>query len=369
MPPSERPKKIGLVLPAGGARAAYQVGVLRYMGEAFPDFKPTIFSGVSAGSINACFLAQGEPFPKASLELYHLWEKLRFEQVMQTNFGSLSTMIGRWLYDMFLSKVTRKLLLKSLLDATPLAQTLLSNIYFWKVSRAIRTGAVDGLSVSATNYHDGTTTIFFDSANPIPPWSREQRRAVRTSLRMKHIMASCSIPILFEPIRIGDFLYGDGSLRFSFPFSPAIKLGATHLFAVGIRCPLPQNPLGFRPDHVGMGFVAGAVLNSIFLDSIDADYENIKRTNRAASGTPGSMHNLPARLVRPSQDLGGMAKHYFNEIPFHFRQLLKSTAPPEELGDLLSYLMFSPGYIKALLDLGMKDAEAQKDDLKAFLAE
>lgn len=363
-----RPQKIGLVLPAGGARAAYQVGVLRYMGEAFPNFDPKIFTGISAGSINACFLAQGEPFPKASRELYDLWEKLRFEEVMQTNFRSLSTMIGRWMYDMFFSKVTRKLLLKSLLDASPLAQTLLNHIYFWKVSRAIRNGAVHGLSVSATNYHDGTTTVFFDSTDPIAPWSREQRRAVRTSIRMRHIMASCSIPILFEPIRIGDFLYGDGSLRFNFPFSPAIHMGATHLFAVGIRCPLPQNPLGFRPDHVGMGFVAGAVLNSIFLDSIDADFENILRTNNAV-GTGGSVKKIPARLVRPSCDLGALAKDYFQEVPFHFRQLLRSTAPPEELGDLLSYLMFSPGYLKALLELGMKDAEAQHQDLRKFLEE
>lgn len=369
MPASNAPRKIGLVLPAGGARAAYQVGVLRYMGEAFPEFQPKIFTGISAGSINACFLAQGVPFPQASRELYGLWENLRFQEVMQTNFGSLSRMLGRWLYDMFFSKVTRKLLLKSLLDASPLAHTLLSHIYFWKISRAIRAGLVEGLSISATNYHDGTTTVFFDSTDPIAPWSREQRRAVRTSIRMRHIMASCSIPILFEPIRIGDFLYGDGSLRFNFPFSPAIHLGATHLFAVGIRCPLPQNPLGFRPDHVGMGFVAGAVLNSIFLDSIDADYENVLRTNDAAQGGVGLVRKLPTRLVRPSQDLGSLAKHFFNEVPFHFRQLLRSTAPPEELGDLLSYLMFSPGYLKALLELGMKDAEDQKEDLKKFFTE
>lgn len=362
-------RKIGLVLPAGGARAAYQVGVLRYMAEAFPEFRPTVFTGISAGSINASFLAQGENFEQSTLQLYQLWEHLEFNQVLQTHFSSIFRMFGKWIYDMFVSKITHKLLLKSLLDASPLAHTLLQNIYFWKISKAIRSGLVDGLAISATNYHDGTTTIFFDSHRPLEPWSREQRKAIRTQLRLKHVIASCSIPILFEPVRIGDFLYGDGSLRFNFPFSPAIKLGATRLLAIGIRCPVPQNPLGFKPEHVGMGFVAGAVMNSIFLDSIDADFENVLRTNRFARASKGAVEPLPARLVRPSQDLGALARNYFEEVPFHLKQLLRSTAPPEELGDLLSYLMFSPGYLRALLELGMKDAEAQKDDLKKFLSE
>ena len=181
------------MLPAGGARAAYQVGVLKYLAEAFPEFKPKIFSGISAGSINACFLAQGAPIQASTAELFELWRNLEFKDVIHTNFKSLFSMSSRWLYDMFISKVTRRLLLKSLLDATPLSQTLLGHIHFWKISRAIRSREVLGLSVSATNYHDGSTTIFFDSSDPVAPWFREQRKAVRTTIRMRHIMASCSI--------------------------------------------------------------------------------------------------------------------------------------------------------------------------------
>jgi len=363
MPDSK--KNIGLVLPAGGARAAYQVGVLRYCATAFPEFRPRIFTGVSAGSINACFLAQGDPFPAATKELYELWTKLQFDQVLRTNFQSVFSMTSRWMYDMFISKITRKLLLKSLLDASPLAHTLLSHIHFWKVTRALRHGLIDGLSVSCTNYHDGSTAIFYDSKEDIKPWIREQRKAIRTAIRMRHIMASCSIPILFEPIRIGDFLYGDGSLRYNFPFGPAIHLGATHLFAVGIRCPKPENVLGVKPDHVSIGFVAGAVMNSIFLDSIDADYENVCRLNFAADGI--NVKRTPATLIRPSRDLGAMAKDHFEEVPFHFRQVLRSLANPEELGDLLSYLMFSPQYINTLLELGKKDGEANHDLIANWL--
>jgi len=362
---STRSEKLAFVLPAGGARAAYQVGVLRYIGETYPELNPSIYCGISAGSINACFLAQGQPFSLSSGQLYALWSKLEFNQVLKTNFNSLFSMSSRWLYDMFVSKVTQKLLLKSLLDASPLSQTLLSHIHFWKISRSIRSGLVDALAVSATNYHDGNTTVFFDSHQEIPAWVRETRRSIRTQIHLRHIMASCSIPILFEPVRIGDFLFGDGSLRFNFPFSPAIHLGASKALAIGIRSPSPQNPLGFRPDHVGMGFVAGAVLNSIFLDSIEADYENMNRNNRIADGI--HIKKVPALLLRPSQDLGALSVNFLNEVPFHFRQFLKSTASPAELGDLLSYLMFSPGYINALLELGMKDAAKEKHIIEQFL--
>jgi len=360
------PRKLGLALPAGGARAAYQVGALRYLGTALPEFAPTIFTGVSAGSINSCFLAQGEPFPQSTEHLYQLWDRLEFGQVFSTNFKSLFRMGLRWMSDLFLSRVTHRLLLKSLLDASPLSLTLLSHIHFLRIAQAVREGRVDGVSLSCTNYHNGSTTIFFDSKEPVPAWAREKRRAIRTSIRVRHIMASCSIPVLFEPVRIGDLLYGDGSLRFSFPLSPAIHLGATHLFAIGSACPRPENPLGFRPDHVGLGFVLGAVLNSIFLDSLESDYENLCRMNALAAETK-SVRKINAFLLRPSRDLGSMAKEFLNEVPFHFRQLLKSTANPEELGDLLSYLMFSPGYIRALMDLGYRDAATQHAGIQAFL--
>lgn len=234
------PPRLGLILSAGGARAAYQVGVLQSVAETVPEFRPVIFAGTSAGSINATFLAQGDPTREATAHLASLWANLEFNQVLAANFSSLFSMGTRWMSDLFFSKVTKKLLLKSLLDASPLAKTLLANLHFWKISRSLRTGTVKGIALSATKYQDGSTTIFFDSHEPILPWRREQRIAVRTPIRVKHIMASCSIPILFEPVRVGKYLYGDGSLRFSFPFSPAIKLGATKLFAVGIRTGVPQ---------------------------------------------------------------------------------------------------------------------------------
>jgi NTE family protein len=357
-------RKQALVLAAGGARAAFQAGAMRYIAENFPDFNPRIFSGISAGSINACYLAQGEPYQESAVRLYKLWEEISFDQVFQTNFGSIASMGMRWLYDLFISKITKKLLLKSLLDASPLAMTLLNNIHFWKISKAVQMGVIDGVTVTATNYHNACATVFYDSHAAIPAWTREQRRSERTAIRARHIMASCSIPLLFAPIRVGNALYGDGSLRFTFPLSPAIKMGATHILAISIRSKKSDDAVAPNPDHVGMGFIAGAVLNSIFLDSVELDIENVMRINKFNNTDSRKIYPL---LIRPSEDPATIARYFRKEIPFHFRQLIGSTAGPDEAGDLLSYLMFSPGYIRALLALGYNDAKAQHENIRRSL--
>ncbi|MBI4405119.1 MAG: patatin-like phospholipase family protein [Deltaproteobacteria bacterium] len=368
MPSSNQNPKLGLVLSAGGARAAYQVGVLRYIGQHFPHFRPRVFSGVSAGSIIACYLAQGEPLQQATLRMYELWAALHFDQVLKTNFNSMLSLFLRWFWDLFLSKMTDRLLVRALLDASPLSRTLLSHIHFWKIARAIRSGEVDGLAISATNYFDGMTTVFYDSFRPIPAWRREKRIAVRSAIRIRHIMASCSIPLLFEPVRIGDSLFGDGSLRLSFPLSPSIHLGATHLLTISIRCPNSVSPVKLeKPEQLSMGFIAGTVLNSIFLDSLEADHENMVRMNQVYDGK--QVKRIESLLIRPSLDLGAIAKEFIGEIPFHFRQVVRALATsPAELGDLMSYLMFTNGYLNALLELGQKDAKSNHDQIEQLLA-
>lgn len=354
----------GLVLSAGGARAAYQVGVLKFISEKKPDFNPQVFAGVSSGSINASYLAQGQSFSQATASLYQLWNSIAFEQVLETRFITLFSILNRWIYDLFISKVTKKLLLSSLLDASPLAQTILTNTHFWKIHRAIHSNKIRGLAVTATNYSTGLTTVFFDSAFLKQGWSRAGRLGIRTPIKLKHIMASCSIPILFEPVKIGDSFFGDGALRFHFPFSPAIKLGANKILAIGVHCEDASPSDKSRIDQPRMGFIAGAVLNSLFIDSIELDFENLNRINRMKSKTANP---VDAFLVRPSLDLGDLAKDCFDEVPFHLRQLLKSTADPEELGNLLSYLMFSPKYVRKLLALGFSDAEQNWNDLEQFI--
>jgi len=291
----------GLVLSAGGARAAYQVGVLKFISEKSPDFNPQVFAGVSSGSINASYLAQGQSFSEATRNLYQLWYSIAFDQVLETRFGTLFSILNRWVYDLFISKVTKKLLLSSLLDASPLAQTILTNTHFWKIHKAIHSNKIRGLAVTATNYNTGMTSVFFDSTETKTGWARAGRVGIRTPIKLKHIMASCSITILFEPVKIGDSFYGDGALRFHFPFSPAIKLGANKILAIGVHCPDSATPEVKATDQPRMGFIAGAVLNSLFIDSIELDYENLNRINRMKNKTATP---IDAFLVRPSEDLG-----------------------------------------------------------------
>ncbi len=359
-------KTFAVILPAGGARAAYQIGILNYISKNFPQFQPRIFCGISAGSINACYLAQGDNFADAVPKLYELWGKLRFNQVLNNNFRSILTMGLRWLYDSYVSKLTKRLLLLSLLDASPLAVTLLTYANFWKISQAIKTNRIRGLAITATNYNDGSTTVFYDCSEPIiEPWYRQYRSAIRTTIKIKHVMASCSIPILFQPVRIGNYYYGDGALRYNFPFSPAIHLGATHILAISNRAKSPGSTNVPKSGKIGIGFVAGTVLNSIFLDSLEQDYETLLRMNNFANNT--TIRTVKPLLIQPSMDLGLVARDFVKEVPLRLRQLLLSTTDPSEIGDLLSYLMFNASYEKALMKLGEQDAAKFHGEIEKFL--
>ncbi|MCB0405015.1 MAG: patatin-like phospholipase family protein [Bdellovibrionales bacterium] len=367
-PSNSRAGRLGLVLSAGGARAAYQVGVLRHLGKHLPElFCPTVFTGISAGSINAAYLAQGQPIPEATEKMYELWRDLKFEQVMKTNFRTMFAIFQKIFYDLFLSKVTQRKVFTSVLDASPLAETLSQHIHFPRITKAIHSGAIHGIAVSTTNYNTSINTVFYDSHDNVPPWARRRRIAIRTRLRLRHIMASCSLPIIFEPIKIGDYFYGDGALRFRFPLSPAIHLGATHILALGMVSNYTYSEAApAQQKKLSMGLVAGTVLNSIFVDSLETDYENVQRFNELAAALP-NYRKLEVVLFSPSRDLGHMAEDFVNDIPYHFRQLLKASAmSATELGDLISYLLFTKGYIQALIELGEKDAATRHDELEAF---
>lgn len=362
-------RKLALILSAGGARAAYQVGVLKHLGTHLPNFDARIFTGISAGSINAAYLSQGQSVRESTQQMYKLWENLSYADVMRTNFQSFFSIFQRTVHDIFLSKFTKKHLLTSILNAAPLGHTLAKHISFPRITKAIRAGLVDGLAVSTTNYNTGENTVFFDSTEIIQPWKRQRRVAVRTNIRIRHIMASCSLPILFEPVRIGDHFYGDGALRFRFPLSPAIHLGASHILALGISPPNVSHEVApTKQKSLSIGLVGGVVLNSIFVDSLETDYEHLCRINQIADTSPHFRH-VNVIMICPSQDLGDLAKDHIEEVPFHFRHLLKATAMSDtELGDLTSYLMFTNGYIMALMDLGEKDAASEHDRIEKFLS-
>lgn len=353
------PLPSAVVLSAGGARAAYQVGVLRRIAERAPSFQPTIFSGVSAGSINACFLAQGDPFDDVTRRMEEMWRSLNSEDVFKANFPSLSRAIFRWVTDLFFARVTDRILLRSLLDATPLATTLASRVPFAKVHRAVRDGKVQGLSVTATDYRTGGSVIFFDSHREIAAWHRRHRKGVPGAVHLKHVLASCALPVLFEPVKIGDRWFGDGSIRFSFPLSPAINMGARKILAIGTQPDDTQTP---SAEAATMGYVAGAVLHCLFQDSLETDIELLETINQAAPD-----RRIETAVIRPSVDPAKIAGDHLSELPFHFRQLLRTTAKRGDLGGLASYLLFSNKYLGDLIALGRNDVDRDWDKIAPLL--
>lgn len=381
---SSKNKKTGLVLTGGGARAAYQAGVLKAIAkithEAGIDAPFDILVGASAGAINTAFLAsKTDTFASAAESLCRIWGELHTEQVIRADFLSLGVLGMRWLRDLSLGGLLGSSRSTYLIDARPLHQFLAEIIDFKAIKRNLRVGRFRGIAVSATNYLTGTTIIFFDGAVDIEPWIRLSRIAQRTSLSLRHLLASAAIPIFFEPVKLNNSYYGDGCVRLTSPLSPAIHMGADRILAIGIRhqraedLNLKLNQKGSMPE-VTLVDVAGVMLNAAFLDALDLDVERMQRINETAASLaqdglahPSGLRNIPLLVIRPSQDLGTLASEEFNHFSNMLRYLLKGIGASMQKGwDLLSYIAFDQAYTRHLMELGEADATARRDEIVAF---
>jgi NTE family protein len=372
---------LGLVLTGGGARAAYQAGALRALAE-IADFDRTPFrvlAGVSAGGINAAYLAaRADDFRGAAHGLWDMWHSLRPEQVYATDLRRLGGIGTRWLRDLSLGGVLGAGTINYLLDTAPLRRFLGDRLRVGDIGRHLAAGRLRGLAVTATNYLTGTAISFFDGDPEIRPWVRSSRIGVRASLRLEHVLASAAIPVFFPPVRVDGVPFGDGCVRMTAPTSPAIHLGADRLIAIGIRYARTgeQTVLmneQLRADGVALADIVGVLLNAVFLDSLEADLELLERINQAMHLV--AEHDRPrmrerlrpiaALALRPSQDLGRLAADQYDGFPRSLRGLGATGASG---WDLLSYLAFEPGYVDRLLELGRRDTLARRDEIAAFLA-
>lgn len=375
-------EKIALTLPGGGARAAYQAGVLRGISEIckFKESPFQIISGISAGGINSMWLAaEAADFAAATTKMVESWRELKVSDIYKTDAGTLVKTGLKWMRNLSLGDMFSESRINYLLDTSPLRKLLKDKIDFNKIQANLDSGLVYGLSLSATDYHLGAGITFFAGSPHIKPWKRTLARGFREALTIDHVMASAAIPIFFPMVHIKGRDYGDGGVGLKTPLSPAIRMGASRMLVIGV-----QNPRGSetekdskRVERASLGDVAGELLNSLFLTSLDADLERLELINRTVAmftpeqvkKDPDQIRKIPTLLIRPSRDLSCVGKKEFQHFPFTVRYLLKGLGVKNEKGwDLLSYLSFDQVYAAALLDLGYADALAKREEIVHFFA-
>lgn len=375
--------KTGLILSGGGARAAYQVGVLQAVADILPKGTRQpfpIITGTSAGALNALGLA-GRPgtFRQRVTALASIWSSLESASIYRTSGLAVALNALKIATSVIYNPSNRSTSL-ALLDNQPLRELLEEAVQFTHIEHAISRGELEAIGLTAMNYSNGHSTTFFQGQKHIKPWSRSRRNSIVCKLEVEHLLASAALPTLFPATRIGHHYFGDGALRQTRPLGAAIRLGADRLFIIGVADNMgsePPPPMETPPPTIAQ--VLGQMLNGVFLDSIDADLESLHRVNdllrnqdesEEASDSAQDLRPIDALIVSPSQSLSNIARHYIDELPRSTRWFLNFTGSVRDSGSggALSYILFEPGFCKHLLSVGYEDAMRDRDRIADFFA-
>ncbi len=374
--------KTALVLPGGGARGAFQVGVLKAIAELLPPRAPNpfpILSGTSAGAINSVVLAsKARRFCLAVEALEHVWGNFRCEQVYRTDPLTMLKSSLHWL----IAIVSAGLIAgtpRSLLDNAPLRALLSRKIRFPRIQRSIEDGHLHAIAVTAAGYSSARSTTFFQAHPAERTWTRTRRVGVRQALHLDHLMASIAVPMIFPPVYIGNEYFGDGAMRQATPLSPAIHLGADRILVIGVRNEMADAVLepGESSDFPSFAQIAGYMLDTLFLDGLYVDLERMTRINRLIDSVPPDqrtgaltrMRPIDTMLVVPSRDLREIAHRHRRAMPLPPRMLLRGIRGRRANETrLLSFLLFEQAYTRELIDLGYADAMRIKDELRDFVS-
>ncbi|MBM95176.1 MAG: Patatin [Oceanospirillaceae bacterium] len=372
-------QRTGLILSGGGARAAYQVGVLKAVHRILPPSKHNpfdIISGTSAGGINGLALATySQNYRLGIRQLERIWRHFSCEQVYRTDFWGISNALARMSRSLIIGRRYKNDPV-SLLDNEPLRELLEQAIHFDCIQPAIDSGALYAVAVNASGIDSGESVSFFAGHPDIPDWDRQRRVGRRTALGYDHLMASCAIPMIFPAVFLGDQYYADGAVRQLAPISPALHLGAEKIMVVGVSAITyryrPEIPDSTYPSPAK---VMGHMLNAAFLDSMETDIERLRRINRTLRHIPKAVrehYDLELRPVQlleisPSVSLDELAGEHTEEMPKALRLALRGQGnSPHNGSGILSYLLFSEGYCRRLIRLGFEDAMNKQTEIRDF---
>ena len=382
MDSSDRPAqpRVGLVMTGGGARAAYQVGVLRAISEMLPADAPSPFQiicGTSAGAINATVLAANAAnFHHGVRQLMTVWKNFHVHHVYRADPLGVIHNSGKWIAAVLSGGLGRETPI-SLLDNSPLARLLGTRLDFGAIQRSIDNGDLYAFSITCSGYTSGQSVTFYQGAPGLEPWHRARRIGIPAQIGLDHLLASSALPFIFAATHINREYFGDGSMRQIAPVSPALHLGANRLFVIGVGRQLqPQQERTKTEAYPSLAQIAGHCLNSIFLDSLEVDLERLQRVNRTLSIVPRELleknnmplHQVDFRVISPSEALEKIAVGHVHELPLTIRTLLYTVGALKKGGsNLISYLLFEKEYCRALIKLGYQDTMQRRDELMQFL--
>lgn len=374
-------KKTALVLPGGGARGAFQVGVLKAIAELLPPgcINPfPVISGTSAGAINSVVLAsKARRYRVAAAELERVWGHFRSGQVFRTDSLTMLKSSLHWLASIVLGGLLVGTP-KSLLDNSPLRALLSRNIRFPRIQASIEAGYLHAVAVTAAGYGSARSTTFYQAATGTRPWSRTRRIGLRQPLNLDHLMASIAVPMIFPPVSIKGEYFGDGAMRQATPLSPAIHLGADRILVVGVRDETGHPTADPHRQQMFPSFaqIAGYMLDTLFMDGLYSDLERMTRINQLIDAVPPGkragalkkMRPIDTMVIVPSKDLRAIAYKHRARMPLPVRALLRGIGGRNQSESrLLSFLLFEQDYTRELIDLGYNDAMSEKDQLLDFV--